>query len=307
MQEIGVAETRAHVTALNERLIAGVDDLGGTVVTPRDPEKRGALVCIASTDAPGLVAELEKDGIVTSDRDGNLRVYDLVERLFPADLLATRVPEQEQRLHRMLSRYQGGGLLGTSGQQELWVGTYRHAGEKAELRAELVAQGALVPVAVEGLKGERYVVASDLPLVAQAPGLRATRVWRVAEALGGDTDLALACAMDFDDRAALDDGLRSDPMRAGGKILREIAPGLATFLVVVARSVRPFMPDLAPLAERLRIVTALADPVPAGHAAFAALDAITSRTTAAFSLFEQRAGVWLATVLIIAILVWSVR
>ena len=83
MQEIGVAETREHVTALNERLIAGVDDLGGTVVTPRDPDKRGALVCIASTDAPGLVAALEQDGIVTSDRDGNLRVsahaYNTVE------------------------------------------------------------------------------------------------------------------------------------------------------------------------------------------------------------------------------------
>jgi selenocysteine lyase/cysteine desulfurase len=74
MLEIGVAETREHVTALNERLIAGVDELGGTVVTPRDPDKRGALVCIASIDASGLVAELEKDGIVTSDRDGNLRV-----------------------------------------------------------------------------------------------------------------------------------------------------------------------------------------------------------------------------------------
>jgi selenocysteine lyase/cysteine desulfurase len=83
MQEIGVAETREHVTALNEHLIAGVDELGGTVVTPRDPEKRGALVCIASTDAPGLVAELEKDGIVTSERDQNLRVsahaYNTVE------------------------------------------------------------------------------------------------------------------------------------------------------------------------------------------------------------------------------------
>ena len=79
---------------------------------------------------------------------------------------------------------------------------------------------------------ERRYRDEHLPLVAQTPGLRATRVWRVAEALGAETDLALACAMDFDDRAALDDGLRSDPMRAGGKILREIAPGLATFLVV---------------------------------------------------------------------------
>jgi uncharacterized protein (TIGR02118 family) len=71
-----------------------------------------------------------------------------------------------------------------------------------------------------------------LPLVAGTPGLRATRVWRVSEALGGDTDLVLAAAMDFDDRAAMDEGLRSDAMRAAGKVLREIAPGLATFLVL---------------------------------------------------------------------------
>jgi len=74
MQEIGIAETREHVNGLNEQLIAGVDELGGTVVTPRDQEKRGALVCIASTDAPALVAALGADGVVTSDRDGNLRV-----------------------------------------------------------------------------------------------------------------------------------------------------------------------------------------------------------------------------------------
>jgi uncharacterized protein (TIGR02118 family) len=71
-----------------------------------------------------------------------------------------------------------------------------------------------------------------LPLVAETPGLRATRVWRVGEVLGGETDLALVAAMDFDDRRALDDGLRSDPMRAAARILREIAPGLATFLVL---------------------------------------------------------------------------
>lgn len=79
---------------------------------------------------------------------------------------------------------------------------------------------------------ERRYREEHLPLVAETPGLRATRIWRVTEALGGETELALAAAMDFDDRAALDEGLRSDPMRAAGRILREIAPGLATFLVV---------------------------------------------------------------------------
>jgi hypothetical protein len=38
--------------------------------------------------------------------------------------------------------------------------------------------------------------------------------------------------MDFDDRAALDAGLASDAMRQAGRTLREIAPGLATLLVV---------------------------------------------------------------------------
>jgi len=71
-----------------------------------------------------------------------------------------------------------------------------------------------------------------MPLVAQTPGLRATRAWRVGEALGAETDLAVVAAMDFDDRTALDEGLRSDPMRAAGRVLREIAPGLATFLVL---------------------------------------------------------------------------
>lgn len=79
---------------------------------------------------------------------------------------------------------------------------------------------------------ERRYRDEHLPLVAETPGLRATRVWRVQEALGAETDLVLACAMDFEDRAALDAGLRSDPMRAAGRILREIAPGITTFLVV---------------------------------------------------------------------------
>lgn len=79
---------------------------------------------------------------------------------------------------------------------------------------------------------ERRYRDEHLPLVSQTPGLRATRIWRVAGALGGESDLVLVAAMDFDDRAALDDGLRSDPMRQAGRILREIAPGLATFLVV---------------------------------------------------------------------------
>jgi uncharacterized protein (TIGR02118 family) len=79
---------------------------------------------------------------------------------------------------------------------------------------------------------ERRYREEHLPLVAQTPGLRRTRVWRVDGALGSETDLVLAAALDFDDRPSMDEALRSDPMRQAGRVLRDIAPGLATFLVV---------------------------------------------------------------------------
>jgi uncharacterized protein (TIGR02118 family) len=79
---------------------------------------------------------------------------------------------------------------------------------------------------------ERRYAAEHLPLVAETPGLLATKVQRVVEALGGETDLVLVTAMEFEDRAAMDAGLASDAMRAAGRNLREIAPGLATLLVL---------------------------------------------------------------------------
>jgi selenocysteine lyase/cysteine desulfurase len=74
MQEIGIDDTRKHVLELNSRLLEGLDELRAKVVTPRRPKRRGALVCVKSLDAPELVAALGREGIVTSERDGNLRV-----------------------------------------------------------------------------------------------------------------------------------------------------------------------------------------------------------------------------------------
>ncbi|MBA2756492.1 MAG: EthD family reductase [Chloroflexi bacterium] len=79
---------------------------------------------------------------------------------------------------------------------------------------------------------EQRYANEHLPLVAETPGLRGVLVRRVSEALGAETDLVLITSMTFDDRDALDAGLRSDPMRAAGRNLREIAPGLATILVL---------------------------------------------------------------------------
>ena len=74
MQEIGIEETEAHVRELNAMLLAGLDELGAQVVTPRAPEQRGALVCVASSDVDRLVTELGAGGVVASSRDANLRI-----------------------------------------------------------------------------------------------------------------------------------------------------------------------------------------------------------------------------------------
>ena len=74
IQSIGIEETREHVLSLNAHLVAGVDELGGTVVTPTRRDRHGALICVKATDVGALVEALGRWGIVTSSRDGNLRI-----------------------------------------------------------------------------------------------------------------------------------------------------------------------------------------------------------------------------------------
>ena len=121
-----------------------------------------------------LLEALAQAGILgLARRDGNRRVYDLAERLFPGDLLAEQRPERDQRRHRLLSRYRAHGLLGRSGSSEIFLGTTASAREagattRGELLAELMDSGDLVPVAVDGLRGERFVLADEVPLLDRA-------------------------------------------------------------------------------------------------------------------------------------------
>jgi uncharacterized protein YcaQ len=110
-------------------------------------------------------------------RDGNRRVYDLAERLFPAELLADRSATRKQLVrHRLLSRYRAHGLLGRAGQAEIWMGMGKAAPDAKDpdwparnvLRAELEDEGCIVPVEVEGVRGDRFVMADELPLLEAA-------------------------------------------------------------------------------------------------------------------------------------------
>src|SRR3990170_6220921 len=69
VEEAGVAAIEAHVRGLVDRLLAGLDELGATVATPRGERECGPLVCVVSTDPHALVEALLAGRIVTSTRD----------------------------------------------------------------------------------------------------------------------------------------------------------------------------------------------------------------------------------------------
>jgi len=130
-----------------------------------------------------LLEALAEAGILgLARRDGNRRVYDLVERLFPAEILDRVVPPRERFRHKLLSRYRAHGLLGRSGSAELWLGTSPRVGAiyglegdlpvatagRRVLHAELLETGALIPITIDDVRGERYIPVEGMPLLAQA-------------------------------------------------------------------------------------------------------------------------------------------
>jgi selenocysteine lyase/cysteine desulfurase len=74
VEDTGTAAIEEHVRGLTARLMDGLDELGAVVVTPHEPERRGPLVCVKSTDVRTLVDTLGAARIVCSSRDSNLRV-----------------------------------------------------------------------------------------------------------------------------------------------------------------------------------------------------------------------------------------
>jgi len=131
-----------------------------------------------TSETRAVLEALEVSGVVgLARREGNRKYFDLVERLYPAELLAIRPSEPEQRRHKLLSRYRAHGLAGATGPGEMWYGTGRVKRraddppsyvDRTELREGLVADGELLPVMVEGMRGMRFIVAADDELLDDA-------------------------------------------------------------------------------------------------------------------------------------------
>ena len=159
---------------LVEELLARIRDTGPMSSTDVEPRAAIDWYWRPTNQVRAILEALAEAGILgLARRDGNRRVYDLAERLFPAETLAREAPVREAFRHKLLSRYRAHGLLGTSGSAELWIGTSPRVTQgsegglpsgavgRKELLAELVDRGDLLPVTVEAVRGTRFVPATE--------------------------------------------------------------------------------------------------------------------------------------------------
>ena len=101
-----------------------------------------------------------------SRRDGNRRYYDLMERLVPAELLKLKESEEDAMTHRLRSRFRATGMTSpTGGTQSEVMYSAGSTADRVRRTARLVDSGELLPVEVEGLKGTRYILAAEEPIL----------------------------------------------------------------------------------------------------------------------------------------------
>jgi uncharacterized protein YcaQ len=161
--------------ALVEELLERIRTAGPMSATDVEPRAAIDWYWRPTNQVRAILEALAEAGILgIARRDGNRRIYDLVERLFPAAVLSQHPRPRDQYRHKLLSRFRAHGLLGSAGSQELWLGSfpYREQGTedgialrtagRRQLHAQLLEEGALVAVEVPGLRGHRFVPADSI-------------------------------------------------------------------------------------------------------------------------------------------------
>ena len=160
-----------------------------------------------------LLEALAEAGIISIvRREGNRRVYDLTERLFPADLLARRLPERRAAPAQAAVAVPRQRAAGRDGRVHAVRRDWARRRSARALRNELVEMGAITPVAVEGLRGQRFVVADEVPM------LDAAELEVAGEAAAGAAAAGRLRAGRGVRRAARPAGLGPRPARAAVRV-----------------------------------------------------------------------------------------
>jgi len=74
LMSVGLDAVYQQVAHLTSLIAAEASSRSWRLVTPTAPDRHGAMMAMACTDAPLLVGRLGEEGIVVSERDNNLRV-----------------------------------------------------------------------------------------------------------------------------------------------------------------------------------------------------------------------------------------
>lgn len=72
--EASLPAIEGRIAKLTRRIIDGAQERGFTVATPKLSAEHGPMIAIRCGDAQGMVDALQADGVITSSRDGNIRL-----------------------------------------------------------------------------------------------------------------------------------------------------------------------------------------------------------------------------------------
>jgi len=157
-------------------IIARISAEGPLTALDFESERTASWFGTPMSMASAVLDRLAETGVLgVARREGNRRHFDLIERLFPADLLRREIPRREQLRHKLLSRYRAHGLLGVYGPVMARIAPAKpepdrpELASRAELRKELVEMGEIVSVQVEGVRGPRFVIGDEFDLLMAPP------------------------------------------------------------------------------------------------------------------------------------------
>lgn len=74
IRSVGLHNIETHIRELTAAIKEGAKKQGFSLATPADPMHHGAMIAIRANDEHAIVKVLSREGIITSCRDGNLRI-----------------------------------------------------------------------------------------------------------------------------------------------------------------------------------------------------------------------------------------
>ncbi|MBR0387138.1 MAG: winged helix DNA-binding domain-containing protein, partial [Clostridia bacterium] len=121
-----------------------------------------------SPAARSVLEQLYADGVLLiHHKEGSRKVYDLAERYFDPALLQSEnpCPDEVSFLRwRMARRIGAVGLLWNR-RSDAWLGINMSTEQRDQAFSELEASGKIMPVQVEGIRFQMYILSEDLPLL----------------------------------------------------------------------------------------------------------------------------------------------